>query len=109
MKKAMISQPMNGLSDEQIMRVKRKAKKHLEDLGYEVLDTFFNDEFCSRDKLKGAGVIQIPLYFLAKSINSMALCNAVYFCKGYENARGCRIEHDIALAYGLETIYEKEE
>lgn len=36
----------------------------------------------------------------------MTLCHAVYFCKGWENARGCRIEHDIAVAYGLEALYE---
>lgn len=28
------------------------------------------------------------------------------FCKGWENARGCRIEHDAAVAYGLEVLYE---
>lgn len=25
---------------------------------------------------------------------------------GYEKARGCRIEHDAAVAYGLEVLYE---
>jgi hypothetical protein len=36
----------------------------------------------------------------------MSKCDAVYFCNGWENARGCKIEHDIAIAYGLLTIYE---
>lgn len=31
---------------------------------------------------------------------------AAYFCKGWEKARGCRIEHEAAKAYGLEIIYE---
>ena len=31
----------------------------------------------------------------------MSKCNAVYFCKGWENARGCRIEHETAKAYGF--------
>ena len=30
-----------------------------------------------------------------------------YFCKGWENARGCKIEHEAAKAYGLEIIYEE--
>lgn len=38
--------------------------------------------------------------------NDMSLCHAAYFCKGWENARGCRIEHDAAVAYGLEVLYE---
>ena len=52
------------------------------------------------------GVVQIPLCFLAKSLENMSLCHAAYFCKGWENARGCRIEHEAAKAYGLEIIYE---
>ncbi|WP_419040028.1 Lar family restriction alleviation protein [Parolsenella catena] len=31
--------------------------------------------------------------------------DAAYFAKGWENARGCRIEHDAAVAYGLEVLY----
>ena len=38
----------------------------------------------------------------------MSKCHAAYFCKGWENARGCRIEHDAAIAYGLKIIYEDE-
>ena len=38
----------------------------------------------------------------------MSLCDAAYFCKGWENARGCRLEHDAAVAYGLEIIYESD-
>ena len=52
------------------------------------------------------GVVQIPLCFLAKSLENMSLCHAAYFCKGWENARGCRTEHEAAKAYGLETNYE---
>ena len=44
--------------------------------------------------------------YLAKSLENMSLCHAAYFCKGWENARGCRIEHDAAVAYGLEVLYE---
>ena len=56
--------------------------------------------------MKERGVVQIPLCFLAKSLENMSLCHAAYFCKGWENARGCKIEHAAAVAYGLEIIYE---
>lgn len=81
MKKAMLSQPMAGKTDEEIIETREKA-------------------------MKERGVVQIPLCFLAKSLENMSLCHAAYFCKGWENARGCRIEHDAAVAYGLEIIYE---
>ena len=41
-----------------------------------------------------------------RGTENMSLCHAAYFCKGWENARGCRIEHDAAVAYGLDIIYE---
>lgn len=105
--KAMISQPMGGKTDEEITATREKAVECLSRLGCDVINTLFSDEWYAHEKMKERGVVQIPLCFLAKSLESMSLCNAVYFCKGWENARGCRIEHDAAVAYGLSIIYEE--
>ena len=72
-----------------------------------VATTVLEDEWYSNEAMKERGVVQIPLCFLAKSLENMSLCHAAYFCKGWENARGCRIEHDAAVAYGLDVIYEE--
>lgn len=106
MRKAMLSQPMNGKTDEEIVQVRNRAIKALMNRGYEVVNTLFTDEFYSNENMKKRGVVQIPLCFLAKSLENMSLCHAAYFCEGWEKARGCRIEHDAAKAYGLEIIYE---
>lgn len=107
MKKAMLSQPMAGKTDEEIVSTREKAVADLEKRGYEVVNTLFTDEWYSKEKMADRGVVQIPLCFLAKSLENMSLCHAAYFCKGWESARGCRIEHDAAVAYGLEVIYEE--
>lgn len=106
-KKAMISQPMAGRDDEEIAVQREKAKRFLESQGYEFVNTLFTDEWYSQEKMAERGVVQIPLCFLAKSLENMSLCHAAYFCKGWENARGCRIEHAVAEAYGLEILYEE--
>ena len=106
MKKAMLSQPMGGKTDEEIIETRERAMKALKEKGFEVVNTLFTDEWYSNENMEIRGVVQIPLCFLAKSLENMSLCHAVYFCKGWENARGCRIEHDAAVAYGLEIIYE---
>lgn len=103
---AMISQPMNGLSDEEILESKKKAVQVLETNGFEIRNTFFEDDWANADAMKERGVVQIPLCFLAKGLEAMSMCHAVYFCKGWENARGCKIEHEAAKAYGLEIFYE---
>lgn len=108
MKKAMLSQPMGGKTDEEIVETRERAIKVLEAKGYEVVNTLFTDEWYSHENMKKRGVVQIPLYFLAKSLEEMSLCHVVYFCKGWENARGCKIEHDAAVTYGLDIIYEED-
>lgn len=105
--KAMLSQPMAGKTDEEIVVTREKAVKALEATGYEVVNTLFTDEWYSKEAMTERGVVQIPVCFLAKSIENMSLCHAAYFCKGWENARGCRIEHEVAKAYGLTIIYEQ--
>ena len=107
MKKVMLSQPMNGKSDKEIEATRERAIAVLKKKGYEVVNTLFTDEWYNQKNMEARGVVQIPLCFLAKSLENMSLCHAVYFCKGWENARGCKIEHEVARAYGLEIIYEE--
>jgi len=106
--KAMLSQPMAGKMDEEIIATREKAIKALQARGYEIVNTLFTDEWYNRENMEKRGVVQIPLCFLAKSLENMSLCHAVYFCKGWEQARGCRLEHDAAVAYGLTVIYEED-
>lgn len=108
-RKAMLSQPMAGKTEEEIINTRNRAVAELENRGFEIVNTLFTDEWYSQQAMKQRGVVQIPLCFLAKSLENMSLCHAAYFCKGWENARGCRIEHEAAKAYGLEIIYEGKE
>lgn len=105
--KAMLSQPMGGKTESEITATRESAIAFLREKGYEVVNTLFTDEWYKDKNADARGVIQRPLYFLAKSLEAMSFCDAVYFCKGWENARGCRIEHEAAKAYGLKIIYEE--
>lgn len=106
MKKVMISQPMTGKTVKEIVTTREKAIKELEAKGYEVVNTLFTDEWYSIESMETRGAVHIPLCYLAKSLENMTLCHAVYFCQGWEQARGCRIEHEAAIAYGLGVMYE---
>lgn len=107
MKKAMLSQPMAGKTEKEIVETRERAIAALKEHGYEIVNTLFTDEWYSDEAMKERGVVQIPLCFLAKSLENMSLCHAAYFCVGWEKAHGCRIEHEAAKAYGLEIIYEE--
>lgn len=105
--KAMLSQPMAGKTKEEIIATRERAIAVLKERGYEIINTLFTDEWYSQESMKERGVENRPLCFLAKSLENMSLCHAAYFCKGWEETRGCRIEHEAAKAYGLTIIYEE--
>ena len=99
MKKLFISQPMNGKTNEEILAVREKAidsaKKNLGD-DVEVIDSYFEDY----NPENGC----VPLKYLSKSLELLADADIAYFAKGWEDARGCRIENLCAIAYGIEVI-----
>ena len=100
MKKLFISQPMRGKSDEEILETREQAIKEARKLvgdPVEVIDSFF----------QSAPADARPLWFLGKSLELMATADVAYFAEGWQDARGCRIEHEAAVAYGLDVIYEE--
>ena len=103
-KKAMISQPMAGKTDEEIAATRDLAVAKLRQMGYEVVNTLFTDEWYSDKAMEERGVVQVPLCYLSQSLGKMAECDAVYLCDGWENARGCKVERAAAVAYDLELI-----
>ncbi|MCB8598223.1 hypothetical protein LJE10_08425 [Blautia sp. DFI.9.9] len=97
MKKLFISQPMRGKTDEEILAAREKAIKSAErNLGepVEVIDSFFQN----------APADARPLWFLGKSLELLSTADIAYFAKGWEDARGCRIENQCAIEYGIEVI-----
>lgn len=103
----MISQPMREKTNEEIIKEREKIISIVKDMGFEYLDTFHvNKKAYIKENEWIEDIKNIPLYMLAAGLKDMSKCHAVYFCKGWENARGCRIEHLAAIAYGLEVIYE---
>ena len=102
--KAMISLPMANKTDIEILSKWTKAALYLDAKGYEVVDTLFTNKWNSEEE---KCVKNIYLYHLAKSLEEMSKCDVVYFCHGWSGARGCKIEHKAAEAYGLEMEYEE--
>lgn len=107
MPKAMLSQPMAGKTEEEIVKTRERAIQALSAAGYDVVNTKFTDEWYSDEAMAERGVVNVPLCFLAKSLEAMSTCHAAYFCDGWKDARGCKMEHEVALAYGVHVIYEK--
>ena len=48
--KAMLSQPMAGKTEEEIIDTRERAIKKLKESGYEIVNTLFTDEWYSKKK-----------------------------------------------------------
>ena len=106
LKRVMISQPMHGLTNTQIKEVRDRARANLEQFNYEVVSTFFTDEYIVNLNLPKEGVVNERLLWLGMSMARMSTVDAVYFTKGWENAVVCKLEHMAAFMYGLELLFE---
>ena len=99
--KIFISQPMSGKSND---RIRQERQKVIEELGLErtllhveIIDSIIEEEAPQNtDK---------PIYYLAKSIELLAQADLIIFMQGWEEARGCRIEHQIAVEYKKDILY----
>ncbi len=87
----MISQPMRGKTQEQIETERKELVEQLETQGHEVVNTIFAEE-APKD-------CDTAIFYLSKSIEAIGKVDGVVFMPGWENARGCIIEHQVAMSY----------
>lgn len=96
--KVFISQPMNGLTDEEVLKYREEAINYLKssygEENIEVLETYIEDA------PKDAG----SLWYLGKSIQMLEQADVIYCVEGWEKARGCIIERMVGNLYGIKII-----
>lgn len=95
--KVFISQPMRGLAEREIKLNRAKAIERIKKLygnDVEIIDNYF----VGNEK---------PLFKLGKSIELLSKADIIYLCKGWNKARGCKIEYMCASDYDIKIIFEE--
>ena len=97
MVKVFISQPMRGRSQEQIESERDATIARAAEILGDVREvpSYFGP--------RGAEQMS-PLECLGKSLELMSHADVAVFAPGWEEARGCRIEHACAVEYGVEIV-----
>ena len=95
--KVMISQPMNGRNQEEINKERQDIIEKFNKMHIEVINTLFNEE--------APDGCNVAVYYLGKSISAMKDIDALYMCNGWRDARGCQIEYEVAMKYGIKILY----
>lgn len=96
MMKLFISQPMRGRSDEEISTEREYVKLAAERILKEevmVIDSFFQ------------GGDMKPLEHLGESMKLLAGADWAWFCEGWDESRGCKIEYVCAREYGISVLH----
>ena len=98
MKKLFISQPMKDKTNEEIKEERNEIVKRVtERFGeVEVIDSFFENAPHDAN----------PLWFLGKSLELLSTADCAYFAEGWKDYRGCKIEHEAAVNYGIDIVGE---
>jgi len=95
-----ISQPMKDKTNEEIKsernEIIQRVKERYPNEEIEVIDSFF--ENAPHDAK--------PLWFLGKSLELLSTADIAYFAEGWKNYRGCRIEHEAAVQYGVHIMWD---
>lgn len=95
--KVFISQPMRGLAEREIKLNRVKAIENIKRLygnDVEIIDNYFDCD-------------EKPLFKLGKSIELLSKADIIYLCKGWNKARGCKIEYMCASDYDIRIIFEE--
>ena len=99
--KIYISLPISGKNVMTQTGIALSVAEQIRDLGHEPVNPFETPlappEWSERQKYA---------YYMGRDIEKLLLCDAVYFCEGWQESRGCRVESYIAETNGLKPYHD---
>ena len=94
--KVYISIPISWVDVGEVQQHADIVKGHLSRKGYTVISPF--EIYAGKKPTSNEHIIA--------NLKKMLECDAVYFCNGWCESRGCRIEHKVAEEFGMMFMYE---
>ena len=105
-----ISQPMTGKSEEEILATRQEAIDKIHQLvskdgeQVNIIDSYIDD--ATRNEFQGrmGDAINWDIYWLSQSLQKLALADTIWLCDGWGHSKGCKIELECAIKYGLDIV-----
>ena len=109
--KVFISVPMRGRTDEEIAKAIAVAKSKLSEMADKNNEPVeYVDNFVPMPKKDEVNNIEnLSMWCLGGAIQKMSKCDTIYFCPGWDEARGCIIERSVAVSYRLTRLYQDDQ
>ena len=109
--KVFISQPMTGLTENDILLTRAKEIRSIykfyntDIYDVSIIDSYINDKTRHEFQERMSNSINWDVYWLSQSIQNLALADVLWLCDGWEYSKGCNIELECAIQYGLDIVY----
>ena len=106
-KNIFISQPMTGKSEEEILATRQEAIDKIHQLASEkdiqvrIIDSYVDDATRKHFKEHVSDDINWDIFWLSQSLERLAMADMIWLCDGWEHSKGCNVEVECAIQYGL--------
>ena len=100
--KVFISVGMSGRDEKDVRNDIMRISNRIIGLGFDGITIIHN-----YDCVRPADCENNHLWYLGEAIKQLGECDVCYFCKGWENHRGCLVEFEVCKLYDIEIIFER--
>ena len=106
-----ISQPMTGKSEEEILATRQKEIEKIHQFfdadGVEIniIASYIDDATRKHFKEHVSDDINWDIFWLSQSLERLAMADMIWLCDGWEYSKGCNVELECAIQYGLDIVY----
>lgn len=106
--KVMITLPIEERDKQEIEDTYIEACEKLEAQGHQIIYDYAIESDIYKDLEDWYEIVfaHSELRPLVDSLDSMSMCDSIYFCKDWKKSKYCRIVHEVAMQYGIGRIYE---
>lgn len=110
-KNIFISQPMTGKSEEEILATRQKEIDKIHQLfdvdGVEIniIASYIDDATRKHFQKYTSDDINWDIFWLSQSLERLAMADMIWLCDGWEYSKGCNVELECAIQYGLVIVY----
>ena len=102
---------MTGKSEEEILATRQKEIEKIHQLfdadGVEIniIASYIDDATRKHFRKYTSDDINWDIYWLSQSLQKLAMADMIWLCDGWKHSKGCNVEHECAIQYGLDIVY----
>ena len=104
---------MTGKSEEEILATRQKEidKIHqffdADGVEINIIASYIDDATRKHFKEQVSDNINWDIFWLSQSLERLAMADMIWLCEGWEYSKGCNVELECAIQYGLDIVYSE--